>query len=59
MTAINTMVPGPDLTDTGEQQASALVTVLHDSGIDGIWASTMVRSQETAAPLAHDLGLSI
>jgi broad specificity phosphatase PhoE len=59
MTAINTMVPGPDLTDTGEQQASALATALHDSGIDGIWASTMVRSQETAAPLAHDLGLSI
>jgi broad specificity phosphatase PhoE len=59
MTAINTTVPGPDLTDTGENQASALATALQHSGIDEIWASTMVRSQETAAPLAHELGLSI
>ena len=59
MTAINTMVPGPDLTATGEQQASDLAIALKHSGIDEIWASTMVRSQETAAPLADELGLSI
>jgi broad specificity phosphatase PhoE len=59
MTAINTMVPGPDLTGPGEIQASDLATALQHSGIDEIWASTMVRSQETAAPLAHELGLSI
>jgi broad specificity phosphatase PhoE len=59
MTAINTMVPGPELTDTGEQQASDLAIALQHSGIDEIWASTMIRSQETAAPLAHELGLSI
>jgi broad specificity phosphatase PhoE len=59
MTAINTMVPGPELTATGEQQASDLATALQHSGIDEIWASTMIRSQETAAPLAHELGLSI
>jgi broad specificity phosphatase PhoE len=34
MTAINTMVPGPDLTPTGEQQASALALTLQHSGID-------------------------
>jgi broad specificity phosphatase PhoE len=59
MTAVNTMVPGPDLTATGEQQASDLAIALQHSGIDEIWASTMIRSQETAAPLAHELGLSI
>jgi broad specificity phosphatase PhoE len=59
MTAINTMVPGPDLTTEGGQQASDLALALKGSGIDEIWASTMVRSQETAAPLAHELGLTI
>jgi broad specificity phosphatase PhoE len=59
MTAINTMVPGPDLTPTGEQQASALATTLQHSGIDEIWASTMARSQETAAPLAETLMMPI
>ena len=59
MTAINTLVPGPDLTDTGEQQATDLVKVLSGSGIDDIYASTMVRSQETATPLADALGLPI
>jgi broad specificity phosphatase PhoE len=59
MTAINTMVPGPELTETGEQQASDLAIALKHSGIDEIWASTMVRSQETAAPLADELGLPI
>jgi broad specificity phosphatase PhoE len=59
MTAINTMVPGPDLTATGENQASDLAAALKLSNIDEIWASTMVRSQETAAPLAHELGLTI
>jgi broad specificity phosphatase PhoE len=59
MTVINTMVPGPDLTDVGHQQASDLAVALKHSGIDEIWASTMVRSQETAAPLADELGLPI
>ena len=59
MTAINTMVPGPELTTTGEQQATELAMALKYSGIDEIWASTMIRSQETAAPLAQELGLSI
>lgn len=59
MTAINTMVPGPELTETGEQQASDLAGALQHSGIDEIWASTMVRSQETAMPLADALTLPI
>ena len=59
MTVVNTMVPGPDLTDAGEQQAQAIVNVLSGSGIDDIYASTMIRSQETAMPLADALHLPI
>jgi Histidine phosphatase superfamily (branch 1) len=59
MTVVNTMVPGPDLTDTGEQQAQALVNAMSGNGIDDIYASAMVRSQETAAPLAEALHLPI
>jgi Histidine phosphatase superfamily (branch 1) len=59
MTVVNTLVPGPDLTDTGEQQTQALVNAISDNGIDEIYASTMIRSQETAAPLAEALHLPI
>ncbi|HZC89863.1 MAG TPA: histidine phosphatase family protein, partial [Mycobacterium sp.] len=59
MTVVNTLVPGPELTDTGEQQAQALVNVLSGSGIDDIYASAMIRSQETATPLAEALNLLI
>ena len=59
MSVVNTMVPGPDLTDTGEQQAQALVNAMSGNGIDDIYASTMIRSQETAAPLAEALHLPI
>lgn len=58
-TVINTMVPGPNLTDTGQMQASDLALALKDSSFAEIWASTMVRSGETAAPLANELGLTI
>src|SRR6516165_6930427 len=59
MTVVNTLVPGPDLTATGEQQANDLVNVLSGSGIDDIYTSTMIRSQETATPLADALQLPI
>lgn len=58
-TVINTMVPGPGLTDEGMRQASELAELLKNSDIDEIWASTMVRSQETAQPLADALGQTI
>jgi hypothetical protein len=59
MTVVNTMVPGPELTDTGQQQAQDLVNMLSGNGIDDIYASTMIRSQETATPLADALHLPI
>src|SRR5271155_1345848 len=59
MTVVNTMVPGPELTDTGQQQAQDLVNMLSGNGIDDIYASTMIRSQETATSLADALHLPI
>lgn len=57
MSVINTQVPGPSLTPTGEEQAQALAGVLKGTGINDIYASTMIRSQETAEPLAAALHL--
>ena len=56
---INTLVPGPDLTDLGKEQAQAVANTLAQNGIEEIYASTMVRSQETAAPLADLLNLPV
>lgn len=53
---INTDVPGPSLSQTGKAQAEQFA---HDgvrNGFDAIYASTMVRTQQTAAPLAGELG---
>ncbi|AQT81351.1 histidine phosphatase family protein [Mycolicibacterium litorale] len=53
---IDTSVPGPSLTPTGEQQASALANRLKSNDYDGVYASEMVRTQQTAAPMAKALG---
>ncbi|HZQ32081.1 MAG TPA: histidine phosphatase family protein [Mycobacterium sp.] len=52
---IDTSVPGPDLSPQGEQQAESVAQSLGANGYDGIYASTMVRTQETAAPLSKEL----
>ncbi|MGY1993308.1 histidine phosphatase family protein [Mycolicibacterium fortuitum] len=51
--------PGPVLTEKGQQQARDIVKVLGDNNYDAIYASTMVRTQLTAAPMAQYLGLPI
>jgi len=53
---IDTAVPGPDLTDLGQQQAHDVANQLSVNRYDGIYASTMVRTQETAGPLSQALG---
>jgi broad specificity phosphatase PhoE len=53
---INTDVPGPDLTEAGQGQAEQLAHQLTRNEFDGIYASNMIRAQQTAAPLAHALG---
>ncbi len=52
---INTEIPGPSLTPVGEQQADAVANRLKGNGYDGIFASEMVRTQQTAAPMSTAL----
>ncbi|KUN88446.1 histidine phosphatase family protein, partial [Streptomyces griseoruber] len=52
-------VPGPGLTALGEQQAAALVDALAGEDLDALYASTLVRTQLTAAPLAAARGLDV
>lgn len=56
---LDTAAPGADLNDTGREQAEALVGRLADERIDAIYASTLVRTQQTAAPLASARRLEI
>lgn len=56
---IDTSTPGPSLTATGEQQAQAIANKLSYNNYDGIFASTMVRTQQTAAPMSDALGLPV
>lgn len=56
---IDTSTPGPVLTPLGEQQARDVVELLGDNNYDAIYASTMVRTQLTAAPMSEYLGLPI
>jgi broad specificity phosphatase PhoE len=52
----STTVPGPPLTPVGQEQAAALADRLSGEGFDGIYASQMVRTQQSAAPLSKALG---
>lgn len=56
---IGTAVPGPPLTELGQQQAAAIPAALADEQIDAIYASTLQRAQLTARPLADALGLPV
>jgi len=56
---IDTSVPGPSLTPKGEQQAKDAAVQLSQTPHDGIYASSMIRTQQTAQPLADELGQQI
>jgi broad specificity phosphatase PhoE len=57
--ALDTGRPGPGLTALGQVQAEAIPTALAGERIDAIYASPLVRTQITAAPLAAARGLSV
>ncbi|GAB6903149.1 histidine phosphatase family protein [Kineosporia succinea] len=57
--ALDTARPGADLTDLGREQAELLVQRLVDEPIDALHASTLVRTQQTIAPLARARGLDV
>jgi broad specificity phosphatase PhoE len=49
----------PSLTEAGRKRAELLATLLGDAGITAIFSSEFKRTQETAAPLAKRLGVSV
>jgi broad specificity phosphatase PhoE len=56
---LDTLVPGPSLTPQGKEQAEQIAHQLAGNKYDGVYASTMVRTQQTAAPLASELGKQV
>jgi broad specificity phosphatase PhoE len=54
---VDTSVPGPGLSRDGQSQAQQLAHSHHD--FDAVYASTMARAQQTAAPLAAELGKQV
>ncbi|QTE27875.1 histidine phosphatase family protein [Pengzhenrongella sicca] len=56
---LDTAAPGASLTEHGSAQAARLATALAGAEIAAIYASTLVRTQQTAAPLAQSRGLPV
>ncbi|MGU3502401.1 histidine phosphatase family protein [Mycobacterium sp. C31M] len=56
---IDTSTPGPLLTQTGQDQAKAVIGTLGVNNYDGVYASIMQRTQLTATPLSQYLHLPI
>jgi broad specificity phosphatase PhoE len=53
---LDTAVPGPGLSPAGKGQAEQVAHQLAREHYDAVYASTMARAQQTAAPLAAELG---
>ena len=56
---LDTAIPGADLDATGTGQARTLVERLSDHRLDAVYASDLVRTQQTAAPLAEARSLPV
>jgi len=50
---------GPPLSAAGQNRAQTLAHVCRDAGVAGIYASKFCRTQQTVAPLANQLGLTV
>lgn len=57
--ALDTALPGADLTQLGQAQARAVPDALSGEEISSIHASRLIRTQLTARPLADDRGLDV
>ena len=49
----------PDLSEAGRVRAEALAKTLRDANITAIYATEFKRTQQTAAPLAKALGITV
>ena len=47
----------PDLSETGDAQASALAAWLQEERLDALYSSPLARARQTAAPIAEQCGL--
>lgn len=56
---ISTQVPGPGLSEEGRGQAEQMAQQLGGNRYDAVFASPVVRTQQTAAPLANKLGKQV
>lgn len=56
---LDTAHPGPGLTELGERQAEAMARSLANEPIDALYASTLIRTQITAAPLGKLRNLEV
>jgi broad specificity phosphatase PhoE len=56
---LDTGRPGPSLTPLGRAQAASLPAALAAESIDAVFASALVRTAQTAAPLAAACGLEV
>lgn len=56
--AIDTIIPGEALTEMGWDQANTVVADLLTYKPDSIWRSDTLRTEQTATPLATQLGLT-
>jgi broad specificity phosphatase PhoE len=56
---LDTALPGPPLTELGQQQAQTLADRLGDEPIAAVYASQALRAQQTAAPLAAALAIDV
>jgi broad specificity phosphatase PhoE len=57
--AAPTMAADPNLSAAGRARASSLASALKDAKITAIYATEFKRTQQTAAPLAKALGLTV
>lgn len=56
---LDTAHPGPGLTDLGHSQARDVATTLAVENVDALFASTLVRTQLTAAPISETQRLDV
>lgn len=56
---LDTAHPGPGLTELGERQAEAMARSLVNEPIGALYASTLIRTQITAAPLGKLRSLEV
>lgn len=55
--ALDTAIPGAELSEAGRAQAVDMIAKFADIPVEAVFASTLIRTQQTLAPLAEAKGL--